>query len=319
MGQSVGHKSLKKKQLTEMLRLATVDNFQGEEAKIVIVSLVRSNKEQKVGFLRTKNRANVLLSRAKHGMYLIGNSETYASNDMWSEVLGMLRATDSVGQSFELACPRHPDTAIQVSEPEDFLNKSPEGGCKLPCDRRLNCGHECAAPCHSEAMHTVFKCDKPCQYVADCGHQCPKKCSDDCGKCVVKLNNVALPCGHTKDNVTCYQTLDTATIHCPVPTIKIAPVCLHSVEVACSQDMSADKFKCTVPCPQDLDCGHGKCPGNCSQCSNGKHQLCKKLCGRRSGTCNHTCPQLCHSGSACGSCERPCEVIQLCTRVLTKF
>jgi hypothetical protein len=52
-----------------MLTVGTVNNFQGEEAQIIIVSLVRSNKEKKVGFLRTTNRINILLSRAKHGMY----------------------------------------------------------------------------------------------------------------------------------------------------------------------------------------------------------------------------------------------------------
>ncbi|KAF5263883.1 hypothetical protein FOXYS1_5360 [Fusarium oxysporum] len=70
-------KMIEKKQLIQTIRLATVDNFQGEEAKVIIVSLVRSNAQRKVGFLRTENRINVLLSRAKNGMYLIGNSETY--------------------------------------------------------------------------------------------------------------------------------------------------------------------------------------------------------------------------------------------------
>ncbi|TEY84121.1 hypothetical protein BOTCAL_0021g00440 [Botryotinia calthae] len=101
-------KPLEKKNLSEFLRIATVDNFQGEEAKVVIVSLVRSNKENNVGFLRTTNRINVLLSRAQHGMYLIGNSETYSSVAMWKHVLGMLRETNSVGDSFALCCPRHP-------------------------------------------------------------------------------------------------------------------------------------------------------------------------------------------------------------------
>ena len=74
--------ALAKKKLSELLRVATVDNFQGEEAKVVIVSLVRSNEARKVGFLKTTNRINVLLSRAQHGMYLIGNSETYANVPM---------------------------------------------------------------------------------------------------------------------------------------------------------------------------------------------------------------------------------------------
>jgi superfamily I DNA and/or RNA helicase len=55
---------LEKKKLADLLRIATVDNFQGKEAKIIILSLVRSNKDQKVRFLRTINRINVLLSGA---------------------------------------------------------------------------------------------------------------------------------------------------------------------------------------------------------------------------------------------------------------
>ncbi|CAG5157044.1 uncharacterized protein ALTATR162_LOCUS4837 [Alternaria atra] len=88
-------KPLARKQLSELLRVATVDNFQGEEAKIIIVSLVRSNERQNVGFLKTTNRINVLLSRAQHGMYLIGNADTYSSVEMWQKVIGMLRATNS--------------------------------------------------------------------------------------------------------------------------------------------------------------------------------------------------------------------------------
>ncbi|RBR18272.1 hypothetical protein FVER53590_00185 [Fusarium verticillioides] len=62
-------KMIEKKQLLQTIRLATVDNFQGEEAKVIIVSLVRSNEQRKVGFLRTENRINVLLSRAQHGIF----------------------------------------------------------------------------------------------------------------------------------------------------------------------------------------------------------------------------------------------------------
>ncbi|OBT49193.1 hypothetical protein VE00_00082 [Pseudogymnoascus sp. WSF 3629] len=71
-----GQIQIQKTTLLNSLRIATVDNFQGEEAKVIVVSLVRSNKEQKCGFLKTSNRINVLLSRARHGMYIIGNSDT---------------------------------------------------------------------------------------------------------------------------------------------------------------------------------------------------------------------------------------------------
>jgi superfamily I DNA and/or RNA helicase len=62
----------------QVLRIAIVDNFQGEEAKVVIISLVQSNTIKSVGFLKTTNWINVLLSRAKDGMYIIGNADTYA-------------------------------------------------------------------------------------------------------------------------------------------------------------------------------------------------------------------------------------------------
>ncbi|KAJ5644917.1 hypothetical protein N7507_010928 [Penicillium longicatenatum] len=77
--------------LSRVLRVSTVDNFQGEEAKVVIVSLVRSNKAHNCGFLRAPNRINVLLSRAKHGMYIIGNSETLRHIEIWAQVLKGLR------------------------------------------------------------------------------------------------------------------------------------------------------------------------------------------------------------------------------------
>ena len=54
----------------------------GEEAKVIVISLVRSNKEGKAGFLNTSNRINVLLSRAMHGMVLVGNVDTFVAAKM---------------------------------------------------------------------------------------------------------------------------------------------------------------------------------------------------------------------------------------------
>ena len=47
----------------------------GEESDIIIVSLVRSNEEQNLGFVQIENRICVTLSRAKLGMYVFGNFE----------------------------------------------------------------------------------------------------------------------------------------------------------------------------------------------------------------------------------------------------
>lgn len=61
---------------------ATVDEFQGSEADVVIVSLVRNNALvpwKSVGFLKEKNRMNVLLSRAKHKLIIVGSWDFFAS------------------------------------------------------------------------------------------------------------------------------------------------------------------------------------------------------------------------------------------------
>ena len=309
---------LQKKQMSELLRVATVDNFQGEEAKIVIVSLVRSNQEKKVGFLRTRNRINVLISRAQHGMYLIGNTDTYCNQPTWAHIQGMLRASDSVGFAIALCCPRHPDTNIEVSQPEDFARFSPEGGCQLACDRRLaTCGHRCQARCHSENMHQVFACPQPCERLhSPCNHVCQKStCGEDCGPCMIGIDDLRLPCSHTKDGVKCYLTQDLGKVKCAVPVRKKVPICKHTVEIPCSKDVTSNGFRCPTPCGSVLPCGHA-CPGDCGHCNQKdtggqiviKHQECSKVCGRRFATCNHTCKRTCHEGKECGPCPSDCEV-----------
>ncbi|KAL8823199.1 MAG: hypothetical protein Q9191_006082 [Dirinaria sp. TL-2023a] len=120
---------VRKTTLLNALRIATVDNFQGEEAKVIIVSLVRSNDERRCGFLKTSNRINVLLSRARHGMYVIGNADTARCVPMWDQVITILENDGNIGQSLALCCPRHKETSMEVSEPDDFSILSPEGGC----------------------------------------------------------------------------------------------------------------------------------------------------------------------------------------------
>lgn len=46
------------------------NSFQGEEAKVIVISLVRNHPQGRIGFLSIENRINVLLSRAKHGMFV---------------------------------------------------------------------------------------------------------------------------------------------------------------------------------------------------------------------------------------------------------
>lgn len=310
-------KLLQKRSLIQTLRLATVDNFQGEEAKVIVVSLVRSNRAHKVGFLRTENRINVLLSRAQHGMYLIGNGETYLHVSMWGDVHGQLTYAGATGKSLPLCCPRHPGTEILCAEPEDFARRSPEGGCDLPCDRRLEpCGHRCQSKCHSEMMHEGFMCTRPCPRVREtCDHNCHRLCGEDCGSCLVKLDGVLLPCGHIQNQLSCYRTLDLPVIKCSERVQKTVPRCGHSIPIECHKDLNDDSFRCPTPCGQLLRCGH-VCPGTCGSCRKQgqdgtvalEHAKCRKICDRPYGTCNHRCSKLCHDGQDCGNCQKRCEV-----------
>ncbi|KAF9354491.1 hypothetical protein BGX34_010978 [Mortierella sp. NVP85] len=120
------------------LTLRTIDNFQGEQAEIVIISLVRSDVKEdgsaassSIGFLKSENRTNVLLSRAKHGMFLIGNAHLMEkrSNGIWPQVVAELRESDRVGEGFPIACKNHPEIRNIVDTPEMFRKISPNGGC----------------------------------------------------------------------------------------------------------------------------------------------------------------------------------------------
>jgi serine/threonine protein kinase len=60
-----------------LVRIDTVDSYQGKENRIVIVSITRSIGDQSTGFLRSPNRINVAISRAMDRLIIVGNT------DMW--------------------------------------------------------------------------------------------------------------------------------------------------------------------------------------------------------------------------------------------
>lgn len=311
--------NVSKTTLLRSVRLATVDNFQGEEAKVIIISLVRSNPQNKCGFLNTSNRINVLLSRAKHGCYIFGNSRTYSNVDMWNQVLQLLKAGGNFGTSLELKCPRHPNTAISASRPDHFSTFSPDGGCTLACDRRLNCGHACHGRCHSELLHKAVKCHERCpRPKTGCDHACPRECGDACeDRCNVVLRNLnlQLPCGHTVHTVRCWEAQNPGEIRCQEIVDRKIPDCDHTLKLACCIDISHFGFKCFAECRANLPCGHG-CRSKCHECrprKDGKvtltnHGICKQPCGRKYTACPHDCRADCHGEAQCAPCNQPCDV-----------
>lgn len=64
-------------QFKSLIRIDTVDSYQGKENRIVILSITRSDAHQSTGFLRSPNRINVGLSRAMDRLIIVGNSEMW--------------------------------------------------------------------------------------------------------------------------------------------------------------------------------------------------------------------------------------------------
>ncbi|KAI1385349.1 P-loop containing nucleoside triphosphate hydrolase protein [Hypoxylon trugodes] len=311
--------SVFKQALGSCLRLATVDNFQGEEAKVVVVSLVRSNQDRQCGFLKSPNRINVLLSRAKHGMYILGNSETYGAVEMWSNVIGMMKAEGNFGTKLQLQCQRHKDTHIEVSNPDDFTRLSPEAGCDVQCAKKLDCGHTCRSKCHAATLHKAVKCLEPCSRLkASCSHGCPRTCGmpcEDVCSTVLLGEELHLSCGHILTSPRCWQAQKPEDVKCCELVEKTVPGCNHQVKVFCSEDVTQNSFVCQAKCGQLLPCGHA-CKDTCKNCrtrfdgevEKEKHQICTSICGRDYKACKHACGRGCHPGEDCPPCSMPCPV-----------
>lgn len=73
----------------DKVRVVSVDNYQGEENDIILLSLVRSNHSNQIGFLKISNRVCVALSRARHGLFIFGNSKCLlgSQSKLWQDVV----------------------------------------------------------------------------------------------------------------------------------------------------------------------------------------------------------------------------------------
>ena len=78
------------------IEINTVDAFQGREKDIVIFSCVRANDEGTIGFLSDRRRMNVALTRARYGMYVIGNSNTLRRSSLWDNLIHHAAASNSL-------------------------------------------------------------------------------------------------------------------------------------------------------------------------------------------------------------------------------
>ncbi|CAL5032138.1 unnamed protein product [Urochloa decumbens] len=74
-------------QSKEVIDVNTVDGFQGREREVVIFTCVRSNKEQKIGFVSDFRRMNVAITRARSAVLVVGSASTLQKNEHWNNLV----------------------------------------------------------------------------------------------------------------------------------------------------------------------------------------------------------------------------------------
>jgi len=78
------------------IEVKTVDGFQGREKELILFSAVRSNRSGHVGFLSDARRLNVMLTRARRGLVVVGDPTTLVASTHWADWLAWVEAQQAV-------------------------------------------------------------------------------------------------------------------------------------------------------------------------------------------------------------------------------
>lgn len=83
--------------------------------------------------MKAPERLNVLCSRARECLILLGNMETFMASGhgkaVWLPFFTLLKEKNYLHDGFAIRCQQHPDRTALLKEPDDFDTKCPEGGC----------------------------------------------------------------------------------------------------------------------------------------------------------------------------------------------
>ncbi|CAD8155116.1 unnamed protein product [Paramecium octaurelia] len=323
------------------VKVQTVDNYQGEENDIVIISLVRNNNKNNLGYIKIDNRINVALSRARLGLYVFGNFDfifnSSAIGSAWQKIILLAKAKNCLNDYINTKCIPHGNLQI-VKQPDDWIKIKPKL-CNKKCLKTFaNCNHLCNKDCHISDCHPAQSCSFQCDRIIDCGHKCKLFCRDKC-KCneIVDLN---LPCNH-KIRALCGT--DPLSQKCHEKQEISFSKCNHKSEFLCYQ-REKYIYKCQSICQKKLPCGHicdKLCSVDCGFCVNkcqkplpcGHENKCQNLCFQNCSPCEvsvltnlkcghtaefscsqqkqqiltHLCQQPCNKKRLCGHYDQVCK------------
>lgn len=97
-----GQVQLAKELLPSGILISTIDSFQGQEKEIILLSLVRSNVDAVIGFLKDYRRMNVALTRAKEQLFVIGDSSTIGQDPFYGKFLEYMEEIGGYKSAWEL-------------------------------------------------------------------------------------------------------------------------------------------------------------------------------------------------------------------------
>ena len=305
--------------------IKTIDEYQGDENKIVIISLTRSNENRNIGFLQEVERRCVAQSRAKCGLYFIGNADMFRKNKTWKFITSKMEEMNLISERLPICCFRHPSYRKEVLQNESlektstkdtnelmYYVQTKDNWCKAICNVLFDCQieeHRCKKLCTPRHDHS--KCLVDVSFTFEkCKHETMKKCyiKDENMKCFRTLTN-KLHCGHEKTS-TCYQWFFLRD------EIKCGEKCDKTyyckANHPCEKNCCDPHFHSAFHCSASVDFQYPGCdhyvPNYKTVCNNPQPPEKAKNCSFQlhytSSICGHKQSRLCWETE---KCERQCE------------
>ena len=313
----------KSKMFSSGARITTIDGYQGEEADVVIVSMVRTadprvdmrtNVSRAIGYLQEENRWCVAMSRARRllvvlcsdGLLQFAAGHVPIINDV-AALSNRQKLRETTIWKLPMWCELHQKSYFWQPSRTEARPR-----CLERCGKPLACGHICSAKCHRGDCGPCRgqKCAK--SSCGDPNHVCGGSCHfpSPCGKCKTPVKYTCLMCGGDSPKpIACSET--GPAFKCPLQRCKVKLPCNHSCVEKCGgvahhhtqhkcdqttkKIMPNCKHEQDVPCHEDVS-----------------EFICRAKCGRRLPKCRHFCE------SPCGDCESqgvhlPCTKKIVCT------